>query len=355
MKLNVLHLHASDHCRWAVESKLFPQLTEALRGSFAGYYTQADIRDLVSYANARGVRLVPEFDLPAHARGLLPLASNSSGNLVQFCQKQDAGYQRRDQLYGSTTTRATLEKLLTEMASLFNDNVIHIGGDETYTAGPCNRTTTRSLQQFLCGVVGRLNKSVAGWEELLFDAGAASPHAIIQAWGGFVPPNITGRGRYALNSVSHHLYTGNEVGPGHPGAPWIGWARAHYDIAAGVPQDQRRMLLGGEMALWTDAYCPTLQCGAFGGPPQPSRAMFPPQQDNAFGKSVGGILWPFGYIGAGSFWNYDAGLDPTTAEFVSRIWALNDKLQQRGSIVCPSRCNCTELTACGKPYISGNF
>ena len=57
--------------------------------------------------------------------------------------------------------------------------------------------------------------------------------------------------------------------------------------------------LGGEMATWTDSYCPTLQCHAFEGPPQGGRAMFPPSEDDAFGRSSGGLLWPFGYVGAG--------------------------------------------------------
>ena len=53
------------------------------------------------------------------------------------------------------------------------------------------------------------------------------------------------------------------------------------------------------MATWTDSYCPTLQCHAFEGPPQSGRAMFPPSEDDAFGRSSGGLLWPFGYVGAG--------------------------------------------------------
>ena len=354
VKLNVLHMHASDHCRWAVESKLFPQLTNNLTGSYAGHYTQADIKELVAYARARGIRVVPEFDLPAHARGLLSLDSQTGGaGTVRFCQTKDVGYQRRDQLYDTPATRQTLSALLSEMADLFGDPVLHIGGDETYAAGPCTRNTTKSLQKFLCNAVTTgMNRTVAGWEELLFDAGAASPHAIIQAWGGYTPPNITKMGRYAINSISHHLYTGPDVGPGKPGPPWLGWARSHYDIAEGVPSDERKLLLGGEMAYWTDAYCPTLQCGAFGGPPQPARAMFPPSQDEAFGKSVGGILWPWGYVGAGSLWNYDAAADPTGAGFVARIYKLNDQLAARGSTVCPSRCNCTELASCGQPYVA---
>ena len=77
----------------------------------------------------------------------------------------------------------------------------------------------------------------AGWEELLFDAGAASPHAIIQAWGGSRhPANITALGRQAINSLSPHIYTGVANGS-------FSWARAHADVGLGVPPSQRSLLV----------------------------------------------------------------------------------------------------------------
>jgi hexosaminidase len=63
-KLNVLHLHASDMCRFGVESKVFPNLTASLTGIHGGFYTQANITALIAYAGDLGIRVVPEFDLP---------------------------------------------------------------------------------------------------------------------------------------------------------------------------------------------------------------------------------------------------------------------------------------------------
>jgi len=62
VKMNVLHLHASDMCRFGVESKLYPNLTASLTGLHAGFYTQDDIHELIEYAANQGIRLVPEFD-----------------------------------------------------------------------------------------------------------------------------------------------------------------------------------------------------------------------------------------------------------------------------------------------------
>lgn len=80
-KLNVLHLHASDMCRFGVESTAYPALTASLTGLHAGFYTHTNISALVKYATARGIRVVPEFDVPGHSRGFLPLNDTD----VDFC------------------------------------------------------------------------------------------------------------------------------------------------------------------------------------------------------------------------------------------------------------------------------
>jgi hexosaminidase len=68
VKMNVLHWHLYDNEGFRVESKRFPKLQEA--GSDGQYYTQAEIRELVAYAHDRGIRVVPEFEMPGHSRSL---------------------------------------------------------------------------------------------------------------------------------------------------------------------------------------------------------------------------------------------------------------------------------------------
>ena len=96
-KLNVLHLHASDMCRFGVESKLYPELTSSLTGIHAGFYTQANISALIQYGKSRGIRVVPEFDVPGHSRGFLPL----NGTDVDFCLDSA----NADQLYNDPAGR----------------------------------------------------------------------------------------------------------------------------------------------------------------------------------------------------------------------------------------------------------
>ena len=378
VKLNVLHLHASDFCRWSVESKLYPNLTANLTGVRAGHYTQADVRHLVAYAADRAVRIVPEFDMPGHSRSLLPLEGNDA---IHFCT--DAS--NRSQLYDDPglKTYSTVHALMKEMASLFPDDVFHIGCDETKVTGRCALNSTFDFERRLATAVeGDFGKVVEGWEELLFDAGAATTSAIVNAWASHRPPEITKTGRQAVESWADHFYFTDPA----PGGP-AGWARCWYDIASGVPSREAHLLLGGEMSMWSDTYCHTAQCGARTNHPDApvGAALFAPSQDAEFAESIGGMsnergllqpvtrlspptrlpfsaglmhvpscadaVWPRGYVGAAAFWNWNASADPHSVAFERAIWRLNDQLIRRGSKSCPSHCSCNQLTACGNPYI----
>ena len=130
IKMSLLHLHVSDECRFGIESKLFPNLTARLTGDYGGFYTQDDIRALVAYGLARGVRIMLEMDIPGHSRGLLPL----QGYGAVFCDPQDATC---SQMYGDPQNKTydVLTALLGEMVPLFPEPVVHIGADETGVVG----------------------------------------------------------------------------------------------------------------------------------------------------------------------------------------------------------------------------
>ena len=80
-------------------------------------------------------------------------------------------------------------------------------------------------------------------------------------------------------------------------------------------------------------------------------ALYARARDAEYGRSLGGMIWPRGYVGAAALWNYNASTDPGAGSFVDGIWSVNDGLQKRGSHVCPSRCSCNQTAACGTPYI----
>jgi len=341
-KLNVLHLHASDHCRFGVESKLFPNLTAALTGIKKGFYSQDDVRSLIKYAGDRGIRVVPEFDIPGHSRGFLPLAASDQ---IRFCTDEAD----RSQLYDDPEgiTFKTLHALMGEMAQLFSDNVFNIGSDETAAKGICTVNNTLGIEKkILTAIQTDFKKTPEGWEEVLFDAGAATPETIVNAWARHTANEITETGRKAVESKDDHFYF-TAAAPGGP----AGWKTCWYDIGTNVSAGQKHLLLGGEMSMWTDTYCYINQCGAAGGGSLPvGHSLFDPAKDAEFHKSIGGMIWPRGYVGAAAFWNYDATTDPSSAAFTQGVWKLNDELAARGKAVCPSNCSCDQLSACGKPY-----
>jgi hexosaminidase len=125
VKLNVLHLHLSDNEGFRVESRLYPKLHES---SSPDFYSQADIRELVSYAADRGIRIVPEFDVPGHSLSILraypEFASGEVGNRDYFSAMGSALNPAKPETF------TFLDHLFGEMAALFPDQYFHVGGDE---------------------------------------------------------------------------------------------------------------------------------------------------------------------------------------------------------------------------------
>lgn len=186
-----------------------------------------------------------------------------------------------------------------------------------------------------------------GWEEIFFDAGAATQDTIVNAWSRHTASEITKTGRKAVESKESAFYF-TAAAPGGP----AGWAKCWYDIGTGVPANETSLLLGGEMSMWSDSYCYERQCGSMPGAKPVGAALFPPARDKEFGESIGGMIWPRGFVGAAAFWSYNQTADPKSPSFEAAIWSLNDQLAKRGSLTCPTNCSCDQLTACGKPYFT---
>ena len=195
--------HASDLCRFGVESKLYPNLTAALTGIHAGFYTQSDVADMQAYAKGLGIRVVPEFDFPGHSRGYIPASYGADG--VQFCEPTAP---TRTQLYGdpSGKTYKVVHDLMKEMSALFEDDVFNIGCDETGVKGPCTQESTFAVErQLFTAIKTELKKTPEGWEEAYFDAQAATNDTIVNAWARHTAAEVTAVGRRAVESRALEL------------------------------------------------------------------------------------------------------------------------------------------------------
>ena len=260
VKLNVLHWHLSDDQGWRVESNLFPRL-HTVAGA-TGYYTQAEVREVVRYAAERGIRVVPEFDLPGHTGALLAayprLASNDSIKAVpvRWGVLNIALDPTREGTY------TMLDSVLTEMSGLFPDPYFHIGGDENdgrqWRHSPRIVTFMKEkgfvnakgvvdkhqLQTYfnrrMLSILQRLGKTMAGWDEIL---GPDLPAPIvIESWRG--PKGVA-----------------EAVRLGHPALRANGYyidlyltAASHYaaDPLQGIPDSLQSRVLGGEATMWSE-------------------------------------------------------------------------------------------------------
>jgi hexosaminidase len=258
VKMNVFHWHLSENQGFRVESKKFPKLHE--KGSDGLYYTQEEIGELLGYARDRGIRVVPEFDLPGHSTawfvGHAELASAPGPYEIE----------RRwgifDPAFDPTNekTYKFLDQFIDEMAKLFPDPFFHVGGDEVngkqWDANPKIQEFMRAhgiknnqaLQAYfnkrLQAIVSKHGKSMVGWDEVL---DPSLPKDItIHSW----------RGQASLADAAKQGYRGILSNGYYLD---LGWSAArHYavDPLSGTTEnlsaEEKQRILGGESCMWSE-------------------------------------------------------------------------------------------------------
>jgi len=256
VKMNVLHLHLSDDQGFRIASRQFPRLVEM--GSDGQYYTKAEIRDLIAYARDRGVRVVPEFDMPGHSTswfvGYPELASGPGPYRIErkwgiFDPVMDPS---REQTY------KFLDKFIGEMGDLFPDHYFHIGGDEVngkqWDANlkirefmhVHNLKNNQELQQYFTlrvqKIVSRHHKIMVGWDEIL--APGMPKDSVIQSWRG--PDSLAAAAKQGYGGILSGGYYLDAMAP----------AKKYYsvdplsDAGATLNVDQQKRILGGEACMW---------------------------------------------------------------------------------------------------------
>jgi len=256
VKLNVLHWHLSEDQAFRVESKRYPRLHQM--GSNGDYYTQDQIREIVAYARDRGIRVVPEFDMPGHTGAWFPgypelasvpgpFALGGRGGSVMDPSKE--------------STYAFLDGFIGEIAQLFPDPYYHIGGDEV---NPRAWNQSESIQAFakehgladapaiqvyfnqrLLKIVQKYGKIMVGWDEILVPG--LPTEAVIQSWRGQKSlSDAASKGYRGILSWGYYL---DHLSP----------ASFHYGVdplggpdAANLTPEQAARIMGGEACMWTE-------------------------------------------------------------------------------------------------------
>ena len=261
VKLNVLHLHLSDDQGFRVESRKFPKFQQL--SSDGLFYTQAQIKDVIAYARDRGIRVVPEFDVPGHTTSWFvaypELAAGPGPYQIShhFGVHDAAMDPTRDHTYHF------LDSFIGEMSRVFPDQYFHIGGDEVngkqwnLSSGVRrfkrrhhlrnNLDVQAVFNKRLERIVEKHGKIMVGWDEILH---ADLPkNVVVQSW----------RGQQSLAQAARQDYRGLLSYGYYLDLMWP--ASQHYSIdplnaAADLSPEEKQRILGGEACMWAELITP---------------------------------------------------------------------------------------------------
>ena len=293
-KLNVLHLHLTDDQGWRLEIKKYPRLTqlgawrrETILGQnfdpyvgdgtpHGGFYTQKQMRDLVAYATARHVTIIPEIEMPGHAGAALAAYPELSCTGKTFEVSTRWGV-HEDIFCPSEQTFAFLQDVLLEVMQLFPSKYIHIGGDEVpkkqWEDSPVAQEVIRreglgneeELQSYFIrrieGFLRAHRRRLIGWDETL--EGGLAPEATVMSWRGveggieaarqghdviMTPANRTYLDYYQGDPAAEPLAIGGFVS--------LDSVYAFEPVPGGLAPEQAAHVIGAQGNLWTE-YIPT--------------------------------------------------------------------------------------------------
>ena len=258
VKLNVFHWHLSDDQGFRVESKLYPKLQEM--GSDGHYYTQDEMRQVVAYARDRGIRVVPEFDIPGHTLSWFlgyPELTNMPG---PFTIGRTWGVFDPVMDPTSEFTYQFLDGFIGEMVQIFPDPFFHIGGDEVngnaWNESPRIQAFAKAhnlqgpqglhayFNQRILKILDKYGKTMIGWDEILHpDLPKA---AVIQSWRG--PKSLADAaiaGHRGILSSGYYLDHLSPTSFHYKNDPLSG-------PAAQLTPQQASLILGGEACMWAE-------------------------------------------------------------------------------------------------------
>lgn len=277
-KLNTLHMHLTDNNAWRLAMDKYPQLTE--KGTYyydypemsGKYYSKQELKELVQYAQERGVEIIPEADLPGHSTALLaalPQLSCNGGTFEAYPEERPYSKRKRGAenmiCVGNPESLKFVEDVVNELTEIFPSQYIHLGGDEvpTHTWEKCPKcqalykrekmTQPGELQDYFTRKVSEIvrakGKTMIGWDEIN-DRNAATPEDILTVWRDEGTPNqlkALERNIPVIMCPQHGCYfdwgyAGNSTRKVYEWNP----------VPENIGADKLPLIKGGQAALWTE-------------------------------------------------------------------------------------------------------
>lgn len=292
-KYNKFHWHLTDDQGWRIEIKAYPRLTQVgawraprvgnwwLRepqqageaATYGGFYTQDDIREVVAYAAARHVEVIPEIDVPGHSVAALvaypELACINAPKTVNVGQKF-YGIDENSICAGNENSYQVLQTILGEVADLFPSTYFHIGGDECFKGfwGKCPKCTAKmraeglksveALQSYFIrrmeSILAKKSKKIIGWDEIA--EGGLAPSAVVMSWRGMQGGiDAAKAGHHVIMTPNVHCYL--DLYQGEPTAEPDTYSMCRLSDSYAfepVPNGVREeLILGGQGNLWAES------------------------------------------------------------------------------------------------------
>jgi len=264
VKLNVLHLHLSDDQGFRFQSEIFPELTDL--ASDGNYYTQQELKELVAYANQRGIMVIPEVDVPGHTTAIQVAFPGLGSKDVEYSLERYAGVFDPTLNPANEEVYIFLQQLFEEIANVFPAPYLHIGGDENLGKYWDTNSeiqafkqakgfkTNHELQTYfnyrLQKILSSFDKRLIGWDEIMTsDLGhSAIIHSWRGGWGGLEPKEtLFNAAREGFETILSNGYYLDLIQP----------ASAHYLVdplptESALTEVERGRVLGGEMCMWSE-------------------------------------------------------------------------------------------------------
>ena len=282
-KMNTFHWHLVDDQGWRLEIKKYPKLTQVAGWrhdpgaavsypKYGGFYTQDQARELVAYAAARNITIVPEIETPGHA--LAPIVAYPALGTAAPDASKMGDWGVFPWLYNTDdTTFAFLDDVLSEVMDIFPSPFIHVGGDEAvkdqWKASPKIQAKIKELglkdeHELQSWFIQRVGKSLdkrgrrlIGWDEIL--EGGLAPNATVMSWRGIDGAIAAAKaGHDTVLSPHPTLYLDHRqsASPDEPtGRGLIVTLKDVYAFdpaPAQLTPDERKHILGVQANVWTE-------------------------------------------------------------------------------------------------------
>ena len=268
VKMNVLHLHLSDDQGFRFESKVFPELNS--KGTDGNYYSQDELKELVNYANQKGILIVPEIDVPGHATAILTAYPDLGSKDTTYFLERFAGIFNPTLDPTNDAVYLFLDKLFGELVSIFPSPYFHIGGDENlgkhwneneniqYFMKQKGIASNHELQGYfnlrLQKILTRYEKRMMGWEEIMIDDLEKS--AVIHSWKGAWEDATPKQSLYEAAAKGYQTILSNGYYLDLMFSAESSYLVDPAPSSANLTDFQRSNILGGEICMWSELVIP---------------------------------------------------------------------------------------------------